>query len=106
MSEGHDEEQEPCPKCGQPMRLTANDGCVADNCIRDRVGKFVVRVYDGMDNQWCDCTGPLSKDDAMAEWNRLTEKGTVKYHFDHIDYYRVFPADSRMLYSGGFGERR
>lgn len=65
--------------------------------------KFIVRVYDGFDNQCTDVTGPLSKDEAEAKWLELTDNGTHNTSYDDIDYYKVFPDDVRMLFSGGFG---
>lgn len=66
--------------------------------------KFIVRCYDGFDNQWCDCTGALPWDEAWKELMRLTKGGTANTKFADIDYYSVFPSDTTMLYSGGFGE--
>jgi hypothetical protein len=66
---------------------------------------FIVRLYDGMDNQWIDVSGPLPQDEAHKIWLEKTENGTKKISFDEIDYYKVFPADTKMLYSDGFGER-
>jgi hypothetical protein len=65
---------------------------------------FVVRLYDGMDNQWIDVSKPLPYDEANKIWLENTEGGTKKITYDEIDYYRIFPADTEMLYSGGFGE--
>lgn len=67
--------------------------------------KFIVRLYDGFDNQWVDVTGPLSEAEAHAVWLKETKNGTEKTSFDDIDYYKVFPADTKMYFSGGRGER-
>lgn len=67
--------------------------------------KFVVRLYDGFDNQWIDVTKPMTMAAAKAEWSRLTKNGTEKAKYSDIDYYKIFPADTRMLFSDGFGER-
>lgn len=66
---------------------------------------YVVRLYDGFDNQWIDITGPLVFRDALVEWLHRTENGTEKICYDDIDYFWIFPADTKMLYSDGFGER-
>lgn len=65
---------------------------------------FVVRVYDGFDNQWCDCTGPLPWDEALKVLKEKTKDGTEKTKFSDIDYYSVLPGNVKMLYSDGFGE--
>lgn len=62
-------------------------------------GLYVVRLYDGMDYAWMDVSGKLSWEDAVAVWNEKTDGGTSKVCFGDIDYYAVFPAESRMLYS-------
>jgi hypothetical protein len=67
---------------------------------------FVVRLYDGMDNQWIDVSDPVSKAEADRIWLEKTANGTKYLTFDEIDYYKIFPADTKMLYSDGFGERR
>jgi hypothetical protein len=67
--------------------------------------QFIVRQYDGMDNQWTDMTGPVSKDEADRVWNELTAEGTKATSYEDIDYYRIFPADTRMVFSDGWGER-
>ncbi len=66
--------------------------------------KFIVRFYDGFDNQWMDVSKPLSKEEAEKVWNKETKNGTEKTKFEDIDYYKIFPADTRMIYSDGFGE--
>lgn len=66
--------------------------------------KYVVRLYDGFDNQWIDVSKPLSKEEADAVWKENTQNGTRNTSYGDIDYYKVFPADTKMLYSEGFGE--
>lgn len=60
---------------------------------------FVVRLYDGFDNLWIDITKPVSEEEANEIWNTYTENGTVKSRCEHIDYYAIFPADTKMIYS-------
>ena len=62
--------------------------------------EFVVRLWDGMDGVWTDVTEPLPKEEADKVWREKTENGTKKVSFDEIDYYQVFPASTRMIYSG------
>jgi len=65
---------------------------------------FVVRLYDGMDNQWLDVSEPLIREEAEKVWREKTENGTKNTTFDDIDYYAIYPADTKMLFSDGFGE--
>lgn len=60
--------------------------------------KFVVRLWDGMDGVWIDIGKPCSKDEATKLWNDKTENGTKNTKFGDIDYYSVFPADTKMMY--------
>ena len=63
--------------------------------------KFVVRLYDGFDNEWMDVSGKLSKEEADKIWNEHTENGAKNTKFDDIDYYAIFPAFTKMLFSSG-----
>jgi hypothetical protein len=60
---------------------------------------FVVRLWDGFDGVWMDVCSPKSEEEANRIWNEKTENGTKHTKFADIDYYRVFPADTVMLYS-------
>lgn len=73
--------------------------------ITDKSGLFIVRLYDGMDNQWIDVSSPAPYFEAEAVWKLKTNAGTTNASFDDIDYYKIFPADTKMLYADGFGER-
>ena len=65
---------------------------------------FVVRLYDGFDNQWMDVSEPVTKKEAEKILNKETKNGTERASYKDIDYYRIFPADTHMLFSDGFGE--
>lgn len=67
---------------------------------------YVVRLYDGFDHQWIDISEPVSAEEAQRIWNEKTKNGTEKIGFNDIDYYRIFPADTKMLFSDGFGENK
>ena len=67
--------------------------------------KYIVRFYDGFDNQWIDVSGPVDHVEALRIWNECTDNGKKNTNYGDIDYYRIFPADTVMLFSGGFGER-
>jgi hypothetical protein len=60
---------------------------------------YIVRLYDGFDNEWIDVSEPVSKEEAEKIWNEKTNNGTRKTKFDDIDYYKIFPEDTIMFYS-------
>lgn len=64
--------------------------------------KYIVRFYDGFDNKWMDISKPISKEEAKELWNKETKNGTQNTCFDDIDYYKIFPADTRMFFSYEF----
>ena len=61
--------------------------------------KYVVRLYDGFDNLWIDVSKPVTLNEAEEIWNQKTDNGTKKTDFQDIDYYKIFEADTKMLYS-------
>jgi hypothetical protein len=65
-------------------------------------GPFTVRLWDGMDGAWMDLREatnvPLEK--ALEVWDDRTKGGTQASTFHDIDYYKIFPADTEMHYSG------
>lgn len=61
-------------------------------------GLYVVRLYDGFDYVWMDVTGEVSEQEALRIWGEKTHNGTRNTKFDDIDYYNIFPAETRMLY--------
>ncbi len=69
---------------------------------------YVVRLYDGFDNIWMDVSEPLPYDKAKEIWLERTNGGRTRTKFEHIDYYKIFPADTRMMYSteAGYKGRR
>jgi hypothetical protein len=66
--------------------------------------KFVIRQYDKYDREWIDLHKFTSKEEAETKWNELTRNGTRNTRYEDGIYYAIFPADTRMLYSDGFGE--
>ena len=66
---------------------------------RKNKDKFIVRLYDGFDNEWIDVTNPVNYSYAKRIWNKKTKKGTEKTNFNDIDYYEIFPADTIMCFS-------
>ena len=67
--------------------------------------KFIVRLYDGFDNEWIDVSKSVSKEEAKEVWNKYTKDGTKNTCFDDIDYYEIFPADTIMRYSSKEGRQ-
>lgn len=64
---------------------------------------LTLRVWDGMDGCWTDCaTGDAEK--MLRLWYEKTDGGTKNTNgTDSIDYYRLFPADTRMHWNGDEG---
>lgn len=68
---------------------------------------YIVRLYDGFDGEWMDVSGPLPKEEALELAGDKNEKrmgsaaGKREGSYDDIDYYRAFPADTTMRFSGG-----
>lgn len=58
------------------------------------VSRFVVRLYDGMDNRWVDMTEPVALEEAQRVYNMETDFGRHHARFQDIDYYRIFPANT------------
>ena len=68
--------------------------------------KYIVRLYDGFDNEWIDVSEPVSKTEAEKILAEKTGNGTKNTCFNDIDYYSIFPADTVMFYSQEGRERR
>jgi hypothetical protein len=64
---------------------------------------FVVRVWDGMDGCWTDCTGAVSREEALRVWAARTDGGARHISYDEIDYYAIFPGGTIMLWDGSEG---
>jgi hypothetical protein len=65
--------------------------------------RFIVRVWDGMDGCWTNCTGEVTRDEALRYWAERTDCGAHHVSFAEIDYYRIFPAETRMQLDGSEG---
>jgi hypothetical protein len=90
-----------------PHRLNKNDA--AKNSAEEFTDHddgllYVVRLYDGFDNQWMDVSDPVCYTEARKVWDEKTKKGTEKVSFEDIDYFKIFPADTKMICADGFGE--
>lgn len=64
---------------------------------------FIVRVWDGMDGCWTDCTGEVDRDEALRVWADRTKNGTEATKYADIDYYMIFPGGTRMNWDGSEG---
>ena len=60
--------------------------------------KYIVRLYDGFDNKWIDVSELVVYKEAERIWNERTKNGTEKTKYDDIDYFKIFPADTVMLF--------
>jgi hypothetical protein len=64
---------------------------------------YVVRVWDGMDGCWTDCTGEVGREEALRAWADQTDGGAHHVSYAEIDYYRIFPGGMRMNWDGSEG---
>lgn len=64
---------------------------------------FVVRVWDGSDGCWTNCTSDVGRDEALRYWAAKTDGGTHHVSYAELDYYRIFPGGTRMLWDGSEG---
>lgn len=66
---------------------------------------YVVRLYDGFDNLWMDVSKPMPQSEAeklAGDKNAARHgsgAGNRNGHYGEIDYYKAWPADTRMLRS-------
>lgn len=72
-----------------------------ERAVMGEAEKFVVRLWDGFDGIWMDVSDPVSKEEADRIWNEKTEDGTKKTNYDDIDYYAIYPADTKMRFVSG-----
>lgn len=59
---------------------------------------FIVRLYDMFDG-WIDISKPVPQIEAQAIWDEKTGNGTHHTKYADGDYYKVFPSDTRMLFT-------
>lgn len=64
--------------------------------------RFVLRLWDGMDGAWIDVVTDLTLAEALDLWCTHTRDGAKNTDYDDIDYYRIFPANTKMLYGDDF----
>jgi hypothetical protein len=61
--------------------------------------EFVVWLWDGMDGEWMEVTGPLSEADAATEWLLRTDNGSRNIVYGEIDYYAIYPTTVKLVFS-------
>jgi len=66
--------------------------------IDEKSRLFIVRLYDGFDHEWIDISSAVSKEEADEIWNKETNNGTRNAVLGDIDYYKIFPADTKMVF--------
>lgn len=59
---------------------------------------FIVRLYDMFDG-WIDISEPVEKKEAERIWNKETDNGTKNTKYSDGDYYSIFPADTKMVFT-------
>lgn len=93
------------------VKALTSDALLAIYCevMRDvadvfvKYGSYIVRLWDGMDGCWCDCTGVVGREEALRYWAEKTGGGAHHISYDEIDYYRIFPGGTRMGLDGSEG---
>lgn len=61
----------------------------------------IVRLWDMLDG-WIDITEPISEEEALRLWNEKTGGGTHHTQYGRGDYYCIFDADTKMIYTPEF----
>lgn len=61
----------------------------------------IVRLWDMMDG-WIDISKPIKQEDALKIWNERTHNGTRNTRYADGDYYAIFDADTKMIYTPEF----
>lgn len=64
---------------------------------------YVVRLWDGMDGCWTNCTDEVSRGEALHYWAWKTAGGEHHVSYAEIDYYRIFPGGTHMHWDGSEG---
>ncbi len=86
-----------------PQPLSAVDRLLTQEVIAED-NLFIVRLWDMFDG-WVDVSEPIPEGTARTLWLEKTKDGTQRTKFEDGDYYRVFPADTRMLITPDFTGR-
>lgn len=73
--------------------------------IPSDTGLYIVRLYDGFDYCWMDVSKAVPWEEAVALWNEKTEGGMKNTRYGDIDYYAIYPSDTRMVHNSENSER-
>lgn len=74
--------------------------------------QWVVRLWDGFDGEWMNVSEPMSQAEAEKLAGDKNERrlgsgaGNRDGHYSEIDYYKAFPANTRMAFSEGRSQTR
>ena len=71
--------------------------------VFDTYETYIVRVWDGMDGCWTDCTAAVGQEEALRYWAERTGGGAHHISFAEIDYYKIFPGGTHMKWDGSEG---
>jgi|tagenome__1003787_1003787.scaffolds.fasta_scaffold19458501_2 hypothetical protein len=69
--------------------------------------EWVVRLWDGFDGEWMDVSEPMAEVEAVKlagdknEARGGSAAGKREGSYSDIDYYKAYPADTRMHFSEG-----
>lgn len=66
--------------------------------------KKIVRFWDMFDG-WIDITGPIPSEEAERIWNEKTDNGKHNVKYADGDYYAIFDADTKMVFTPEFLDR-
>jgi len=66
---------------------------------KGKEGLYIVRLYDGFDGLWMDVSDAVNIKEAERIWNEKTDNCKKMTTYGDIDYYRIFPADTKMMFS-------
>jgi len=65
---------------------------------------YILRLYDMMDG-WIDVGSPCTKARADAKWDKRTNFGKRMTCYADGDYFKVFPANTKMVQTPEFRGR-
>jgi hypothetical protein len=71
--------------------------------VFDTYETYIVRLWDGMDGCWTDCTKEVGQEEALRYWAERTDGGARRISFKEIDYYKIFPGGTHMGWDGSEG---
>lgn len=79
--------------------MTAEQALAIGKAKDPSATRFVVRLYDGFDNEWMDIDKPGDEEHVKRVWNDRTSDGTRATSYSDIDYYAIYPVTTTMAHS-------